>query len=131
MNSLATSEICPRTRQVFTAAWSAELGVALAAAAPQDGYPMSLVGADCEAVIAAVNQGIDAYLEACFVPDRGDQFGYTLSRRGSGGVPGARLECHLSPESLVTLVRRLLQADDPTAESLAAGICQTLGLELV
>jgi hypothetical protein len=53
------------------------------------------------------------------------------SRRGSGGVPGARLECNLAPESLVTLVRRLLQADDPTAESLAAGICQTLGLELV
>jgi hypothetical protein len=96
-----------------------------------DGYPMSLVGADCQSVLAAVNQGIDAYLEACFVPGRGDQFGYTLSRRGSGDVPGARLECNLSPESLVTLVRRLLQSDDPTAESLAAGICQTLGLELV
>ena len=114
MNSLSTSESCPRTRQVFTAAWSAELGFALAAAAPKHGYPMDLVGEDCQPVIAAVNQGIDAHLEACFVPDRGDQFGYTLSRRGTGGFPGARLECHLSPQSLVTLVRRLLQADDPT-----------------
>ena len=131
MNSHSTSEICPRTRQVFTAAWSAELGSALAAVAPKEGYRMNLLGEDCQSVLAAVNQGIDAYLEACFVPDRGDRFGYTLSRRGSGDIPGARLECNLSPESLVTLVRRLLQADDPTAESLAAGICQTLGLELV
>ena len=92
---------------------------------------MSLVGEDGRAVITAVNQGIDAHLEACFVLDRGDRYGGLAAPGMARKLPGNRLECVVSPESLVTLVRRLMQADDPAAESLAAGICQTLDLELV
>jgi len=120
MNRKPTTESSSAPRRTFTAAWSANLGAAIIAAAPAKGYYMSLVGEDAQAVVAAVNQGIDAYLEACFVPERGDRCGFA----------GARLHCHLSPASLATLVRRLLQSDDAAA-TLAAGICQTLGLELV
>ena len=128
MNSFANSEICSRMRKVFTVAWSAELGVALAAAAPKEGYQMSLVGKDCQAVIAAVNAGIDAHLEACFLPERGDRYNFTATE---GQLSAGRLECAVSPESLAALVRRLLEAGDPDADSLAASICQTLGIELV
>ena len=131
MSSQSTSDIGARKVRVFSAVWSEELGAAIAAAAPIEGYTMSLVGEDGRAVITAVNQGIDAYLEACFVPDRGDRYGGLAAPGMARKLPGNRLECVVSPESLVTLVRRLMQADDPAAESLAAGICQTLDLELV
>jgi hypothetical protein len=131
MSSQSASDMGARKVRVFSAVWSEELGAAIAAAAPIEGYTMSLVGEDGSAVITAVNQGIDAHLEACFVPDRGDRYGGLAAQDTAKKVPGNRLECLVSPESLVTLVRRLMQADDPAAESLAAGICQTLDLELV
>ena len=131
MSSQSMSDIGARKVRVFSAVWSKELGAAIAAAAPSHGYTMSLAGEDGRAVVAAVNQGIDARLEACFVPDRGDHYGDLAAQDASRKVPGNRLECVVSPESLVTLVRRLMQADDPAAESLAGGICQTLDLELV
>jgi hypothetical protein len=131
MSSQSASDIGARKVRVFSAVWSEELGAAIAAAAPIEGYTMSLVGEDGRAVIAAVNQGIDAHLEACFVLDRGDRYGGLAAPNVSKKAPATRLECVVSPESLVTLVRRLMQADDPVAESLAAGICQTLDLELV
>ena len=90
---------------------------------------MILVGEDCLAVIAAVNQGIDAHLEACFMPDRGDHFSFAASEGRK--ITVARLECKVSPESLVTLVGRLMESGDTAAESVASGICQTLGIELV
>src|SRR4051812_11479925 len=37
-------------------------------------YEMSLVGDDIQAVIDAVNIGIDAYLTACNCPSRGDSY---------------------------------------------------------
>jgi hypothetical protein len=131
MSSQSASDIGARKVRVFSAVWSEELGAAIAAAAPIEGYTMSLVGEDGRAVITAVNRGIDAHLGACFVPDRGDRYGCLATQDTPKKVPGNRLECVVSPESLVTLVRRLMQADDPAAESLAAGICQTLDLELV
>jgi len=121
MNRKPTTETSEPTRKTFTAAWSAELNAAIIAAAPAEGYRMRLVREDAEAVVAAVNQGIDAHLEACFVPDRGDRFEYAATR----------LNCRLAPDSLATLVRRLLESDDTGSASLAAGICQTLGIELV
>jgi hypothetical protein len=131
MSSQSASDIGARRVRVFSAVWSEELGAAIAAVAPSHGYTMSLVGEDARAVIVAVNQGIDAHLEACFVPDRGDRYGSLAAQDTAKKIHGNRLECVISPESLVTLVRRLMQADDPAAESLAAGICQTLDLELV
>ena len=60
--------------KTFSFGWTAELSTEIAKAAPKAGYHMSLVAEDRQKVIAAVNQGIDAYLEACYVPDRGDSF---------------------------------------------------------
>jgi hypothetical protein len=99
--------------------------------APQSGYPMSLVGEDRHVVIAAVNQGIDAHLEACFVPSRGDRFRLETPAGIRGRISGLRLECTVSAKSLPTLIRRLMAAGDETADSLASSICQTLDIELV
>ena len=67
-----------------------------------DGEPftMSLTDDDeINAVVAAVNQGIDAHLEACFCPDRGDR--YEGGKRKAGKLVLCRtLECTVSPESL-------------------------------
>ena len=104
--------------QSFSHMWTDELGEAIKAANTEP-YPMSLVSDDAKAVIEAVNQGIDAYLEACFIPDRGDSF----------ETNGNRLECSVSPESLPVLVRRLLENGDETG--IASGICQTIDIELI
>ncbi len=117
---------------------------AVAKRAPESGYPMNLPLAshDAKVVQAAVNQGIDARLEACFVPARGDRFeivqpGLDIVSR----VGGARLMCHVSAQSLPVLVRRLLEMDpDGVGEdgsmadhamSLASSICDTLNVEVV
>ncbi len=92
---------------------------------------MSLVGEDRQVIIAAVNQGIDSHLEACFVPERGDRFRLHTPPGTRGSISGPRLECQLSPESLPVLVRRLLGSGEEQAESLAASICQTLDIELI
>jgi hypothetical protein len=83
-------------------------------------YHMSLVGTDAMLVEEAVNQGIDAHLEACFVPDRGDRFEWN----------GHRLECVVSEESLSTLLRRLFEIEDEDGEAarLADDILGTLGI---
>jgi hypothetical protein len=57
--------------KTFSFIWTDELGVAITEAAPKAGYPMSLAGEDQHSVIAAVNQGIDSHLEACFAPAQG------------------------------------------------------------
>jgi hypothetical protein len=92
---------------------------------------MSLVAEDRQRVIAAVNQGIDAYLEACFVPGRGDSFGLKTPPGIRGRISGPRLECKVTPKSLPVLIRRLMESDDEAAESLASDICQTIEIELV
>ena len=117
--------------KTFSFSWSDQLRVELGKAAPQRGYTMSLVGEDRQAVIAAVNQGIDAQLEACFVPARGDRFRLQTPPGIRGRISGPRLECHVSPPSLPVLLRRLLESGDENAESLAASICQTLEIELI
>ena len=117
--------------KTFSFGWSDKLHAAIAQAAPRRGYPMSLVGEDRHAVIAAVNQGIDAHLEACFVPARGDRFRMQTPPGIRGRISGPRLECRVSPQSLPVLLRRLLESGDETAESLASGICQTLDIELI
>ena len=117
--------------RTFSFGWSDELQVAIARAAPRRGYPMSLVGEDRHAVIAAVNQGIDAHLEACFVPARGDRFQMRTPPGIRGSISGPRLECRVSPQSLPVLIRRLLESGDDVAESLASSICQTLNIELI
>ena len=117
--------------KLFSCFWTDELGTEIAKAVPKQGYPMSLADEDRQIVIAAVNQGIDSHLEACFVPDRGDRFTMRTPPGTRGKISGPRLECMLSPESLPVLVRRLMESGDDQAESLASSICQTLDIELV
>ena len=117
--------------KTFSFVWTAKLRAAIGKAAPKAGYHMSLVAEDRQRVIAAVNQGIDAYLEACFVPGRGDSFRLETPQGIRGKISGPRLECKVSPKSLPVLVRRLMESDDERAESLASDICQTLEIELI
>jgi hypothetical protein len=117
--------------KTFSFIWNHKLRTAIAEAAPKAGYPMSLVGEDQQSVIAAVNQGIDSHLEACFVPARGDRFRLRTPQGIRGRICGPRLECHVSPQSLLVLVRRLMESGDDAAESLASSICQTLDIELI
>jgi hypothetical protein len=92
-------------------------------------YYMSLVGEDITTVTNAVNQGIDAYLEVCFVPDRGDSYSRQTPPGIAGKVSGPRLECYVSPESLVVLIRRLMESEKGL--DLASSICDTLDIELI
>ena len=117
--------------KTFSFLWTANLGTEVARAALKAGYHMSLVAEDRQKVIAAVNQGIDAYLEACFVPSRGDSFRFETLQDIRGKISGPRLECKVSPKSLPVLVRRLMESDDEKAQSLASDICQTLKIELI
>ena len=97
-------------------------------------YTMSLTGpCDIQAVVAAVNQGIDSHLEACYCPERGDRYGG--GQREAGKLVLCRtLECTISVESLPVLLRRLCELDlnDPPVEeegmSLASNILETLGI---
>ena len=114
----------------FSAMWSSQLGAAIVELAPA-AFPMSLTGEDCKSVVACVNQRIDSYLEACFVPARGDSFQVVSESRLGGRITSRRLNASLSAESLAVLVRRLLESDNPSANSLASAICASLGIELV
>ena len=90
-------------------------------------FPMSLTDTDeINAIIAAVNQGIDAHLEACFCPDCGDR--YDGGQRKAGKLFLCQtLECSVSPESLPVLLRRLCELDGEAGMSLAADILTVLG----
>jgi hypothetical protein len=78
---------------------------------------------EVKAVLAAVNQGIDSHLEACFVPDESD--GYTPNGKG--------LDCIISEHSLPVFLRRLYELDtgdeavDDAGMSLASSIMTCLG----
>ena len=141
-------------KTVFSAAWSPELEAAFRERCKKP-YRMSLTSpGEIAAVRAAVNHGIDSHLEACFIRDRGDSY-----ERGERSALGRKLcntlECVVSPESLVVLVRRRLTVDfehhdecprrddgdaacecpagdvGEEAASLASCICQTLDIELI
>ncbi len=117
--------------KTFSFIWTDRLGVAIAKAVPNAGYPMSLVGEDQPPIIAAVHQGIDSHLEACFVPALGDRFRFRTPAGIRGKISGPRLECQVSQQSLPVLLRRLMESGDEAAESLASSICQTLEIELI
>ena len=103
-------------------------------------YTMSLVGDDIQAVIDAVNIGIDAHLTACNCPDRGDSYepsGRSITatsdtthwKKGDKLQLARTLECRVSAESLPVLLRRLDDCDDEAAWSLRSAILSTLGIE--
>lgn len=92
-------------------------------------FTMSLTGRDdIEAVVEAVNLGIDAHLEACFCPNRGDR--YDGGKRTAGRTVLCRtLECVVSPESLPVLLRRLFDSEDEGAVTLATDILASIGID--
>lgn len=67
-------------------------------------------------IVSLISKGIDSYLEACFVPERGDKYILTA---------GA-LSCVISPESLCCLVRRIIESDNEEMQDLAEGIMESL-----
>jgi hypothetical protein len=99
-------------------------------------FTMSLTDEDeiC-AVIAAVNEGIDSHLEACYCPDRGDR--YEGGKRKAGKLVLCRtLECTISTESLPVLLRRLCESElggdaevQSEGNSLATDILMVLGID--
>lgn len=119
----------------FSAVWSDELEVVLKLRTKEHKYlsrngtvyHMSLVGKDIETVAAAVNQGIDSHLEACYIPERGDN--YYGQDNFDNPVRGKSLECYVSPQSLVVLIRRLMESENGL--DLASSICDTLDIELI
>jgi hypothetical protein len=86
-------------------------------------------------VVAAVNEGIDGHLEACYCPERGDHYGG--GQRKSGKLVLCHsLDCRISPESLPVLLRRLCESElggDTEVQSagmaLAADILMVLGFD--
>jgi hypothetical protein len=98
-------------------------------------FTMSLTDEDeIKAMIAAVNEGIDSHLEACYCPGRGDR--YEGGKRKAGKLILCRtLECTVSVESLPVLLRRLCESDlggDAEVQSegnrLASDILMCLGI---
>jgi len=89
-------------------------------------YSMSLTDdEEIEAVIEAVNVGIDAHLTACNYPDRGDSYQHgdrsitatsdtDYWKTGDKMQLARTLECNVSAESLPVLLRRL---DDIESEA--------------
>lgn len=118
----------------FSACWSDCLGQAINERS-NEAYPIACWpnSRDHQALAAAVNVGIDAHLEAVF-------FTIDTDHRNAPRY-------WIAPDSLSTLVRRLLDGDGITSDGitedsieeelwdasqdLASGICQTLGIELV
>lgn len=84
-------------------------------------YARSLTGDAAKVVEEVVNQGIDAHLEACFCPDRGDKY----EQVEQGGE--CALNCIVSPASLPVLLRRLdymgVNDDDPIKADEATELC--------
>lgn len=84
-------------------------------------FTMSLTDKhEVAAVVAAVNQGIDSHLEACFVPERGDTYG--AGERKAGELVVCRsMDCEVSVESLPVLLRRLFELEHEDTEVMDAG----------
>lgn len=80
-------------------------------------FSMEMVGEDADAVVKAVNQGIDAHLEALV----------SSNFKWANQPPGfKRLMCKISPEDMPVLLRRLSEGDE-NAERLGEDIISILG----
>lgn len=123
---------------------------AIIAACNGEHYTMSLTShREIEVVVKAVNVGIDSRLQACYCPERGDDYGQgkrsitatkdtKFWKAGAELVLARTLECSISPESLCVLLRRLYEDMESTGDdgddadvgmSLASSIMQTLGFD--
>lgn len=104
-------------------------------------YAMSLTDdEEIQAVVEAVNIGIDAHLTACNCPQRGDLYQHgdrsiTATSDTEYWKTGDRLqlaqtlECNVSAESLPVLLRRLDEGDNEAVWSIRSAILSTLNIE--
>jgi len=101
----------------LSAYWSDELGKIINSRSLK-AYPMEFHnGKDWQAIVAAINQGIDSHLQAVeFTQGNGEH---------------GRNKVTLAPQSVSVLVRRLFEAGTDESETLARDICGTLDIELV
>lgn len=90
-----------------------------------DLFHMDLPPGDARIVTRIVNQSIDAHLEACYVPDRGDAY-KVVRMMFSDENDYSRLKCDVSKESLPVLLRRLFESDIARAHRLGRIIVETL-----
>ena len=92
-------------------------------------YTMSVTSrSDIKAVMAAVNQGIDSHLEACYCPERGDKF-EAGQRKVGERVVCLTLDCVVSSQSLPVLLRRLFESGNEDAERLASDMLLNIGFD--
>jgi hypothetical protein len=98
-------------------------------------FTMSLTDDDqIEAVVLAVDAGIDSHLEAYFCPERGDRFEQGIRKVGKM-ILCHTLECVVSVESTPVLIRRLIEGaesvegEDGAGETLANDILDILGFD--
>jgi hypothetical protein len=88
----------------------------ITAALKGENFPMQLPrGEDADAIVAAVNQGIDSHLEA--ITD--SRFYWA----------GGRLVCDVAPADMLVLLRRLGESDSDAAMSLRSSILTSLEIE--
>lgn len=87
-------------------------------------YTMELAFDDGILVMRLVNIGIDSHLEACFIKERGDDYNWRQGR-----LIGSKLDCTVSPESMLVLLRRLEEQGSDEALALRSDILTTLDIE--
>jgi len=101
----------------FSAMWNDKLREAIDKRSLEP-YPMEFHrGQEWDAIVKAINQGIDSHLQAV-------EFKQSIGEHGRNKIV-------VSPATLSVLVRRLVESQDETAESLASSICGTLEIELI
>lgn len=109
MNTFQNGNLCEITYDAVRAAMKGE------------SFTMSLTDKhEIAAVVAAVNQGIDSHLEACFVPERGDTYGGGERTIGKL-VVWRTMDCEVSVESLPVLLRRLFELEHEDTDVVDAG----------
>ncbi len=108
---------CDDKRLSFSFYWTDKLGLAINRRSVEP-YPCEFhKGSEFNAIMAAINQGIDSHLEAIFFKQEQGDYG--------------RVRLIFEAASMAVLVRRLMESGDEAAELLASGICETLNIELI
>lgn len=116
-------------KYTFSAVWSDQLKQAILNECKEP-FNCCFNQTDANIITLAVNQGIDSYLETCFVPERRDSYRNVNNK----------LYCTISSKSLVCLVRRLLEIAyndkyqndiQNRAYDIASNICYELNIELI
>lgn len=88
-------------------------------------FTMQVVGDELDIVTKVVNVGIDAHLEACYIPEFGDRY-EVKTTTVKGKVLSVKLDCHVSKKSMPVLLRRLFESDDEKAWQLGRDIVDAL-----